>query len=667
MEPDRTPPDLAAALERASSELGLLVDASGQIRWSDARAQRIGLAPPANLVDLVVPGCEDKARALCREGCHFVVTAWELPIVVAGKPATALFNARPCDGGAALLGSLLAQGYADAIAESNRAVHEIVGLNRELARQKARLEESNQAIRALHGELAQQADRLRASAEVKARLVAGVSHEFRTPLHSILGLSRLLLAGSDGPLNSEQEIQVRFVRDSAEELSRMINDMLDLSRLDAGSPLIRAESFELGEFLTTLRGTMAPLVGDDAPVRLVFDPAPDVALETDQGKLAQILRNLISNAIKFTERGTIEVTATVHGDQLAIAVKDTGIGIAAFDHHRVFEEFAQVDSPRQRSVLGTGLGLPLARKLAESLGGRLELDSKPGAGSTFTVTIPMEHAEVGKYRRIETAAKDLDPARAPVLVVEDDRSTVFVYERYLSMAGFQVLPVRSTHDARQMLTRVRPSAILLDVMLDGEDTWTFLADVKRDPATADIPVLVCTVMNRESRARALGADEFWLKPVDEDRLIRKLQSLASGRGARVLVVDDEPAARYLVQKFLKDTPYELLEATNGGDAVELARSKRPDVILLDFLLEETTAFDVIDQLKADPRTRGIPVIIVTSHALPAADRQRLSAHTEAILSKEHLSRELAINRIRDALRSAGIQERPERAERRGDS
>ncbi|HET9623834.1 MAG TPA: response regulator [Kofleriaceae bacterium] len=652
---DRTPPpELLAAFEQASREVGLFVDASGAIQWIDARGERLGLAGAKNLVELVVPGCEDKARELCRQGCRNVMTGWELPLVIGGKPATGLFSARPCAGGAALLASLIAQDYADAIAEGNRAVYEIVALNRELARQKLRLEESNTAIRALHGELAQHADRLRTAAEVKSRLVAGVSHEFRTPLHSILGLSRLLLIGSDGPLNSEQETQVRFIRDSAEELSRMINDMLDLSRLDAGSAVIRAASFELRDFFAALRGTMNPLVADDSPVRLVFDPPPDVALETDQGKLAQIMRNLISNALKFTRRGAVQVSATVHGDELALTVRDSGIGIAPADHSRVFEEFTQLDSPLQRQTRGTGLGLPLAKKLAESLGGGITLDSTPNVGSTFTVTLPMEHADIARYRKIEESARELDPARAPVLVVEDDRSTVFVYERYLSMAGFQVLPVRTTGEARAILARVRPSAILLDVMLEGEDTWSFLADVKRNPATSDIPVLVCTVMNRESRARALGADEFWLKPVDEDRLIRKLSSLAAGRGAKVLVVDDEPAARYIIQRFLKGTPYELIEASTGAEAVDHARSQRPDVILLDFLLEEMTAFDVIDQLKADPRTRGIPVIIVTSHALPAADLQRLSASTEAILSKEHLSRELAITRIRDALHSAGI-------------
>ncbi|MCY1069779.1 response regulator [Nannocystis sp. RBIL2] len=660
-----TTDSFAATIEALSRELALVVAPDGRIEWADSRAQQHGLQVGADLRAAVVPGCESKLEELLRKAAAEPVAAWELSLVLAGKPMTLSLSARPADGRVALVGSFLPQDYADSVHEAARAVTEIVNLNRQLARQKTRLEESNKAIRALHDELEQHADRLRTAAEIKSRLVAGVSHEFRTPLHSILGLSRLLLSGSDGPLNDEQQTQVAFIRDSAEELSRMINDMLDLSRLDAGNVPIRAARFALRDFWGALRGTMRPLVREDHSVELVFEPAPEVELETDQGKLGQILRNLIANALKFTERGVVRVSAVIIDDELRVVVEDTGIGIAPEDQARVFEEFVQIDGALQRAANGTGLGLPLAKKLTEALGGRIELESTPGTGSCFTVTVPLEHAEIDAYRQLEQAAKKPDPTRAPVLVVEDDRSAVFVYERYLAMAGFQVLPARTTEDARKILKQVRPSAILLDVMLEREDTWNFLADVKRDPQTNDIPVLVCTVMNRESRARALGADEFWLKPVDEDKLIRKLQALASGRGAKVLVVDDEPAARYLIKKFLESTPYQLLEAADGDNGVRLARSERPDVILLDFLLENMTAFDVIDQLKADPRTRPIPVIIVTSHALPMEERQRLAASTEAILSKEHLSRELAINRIRDALRHAGIRERPPGSERGG--
>jgi CheY-like chemotaxis protein len=216
------------------------------------------------------------------------------------------------------------------------------------------------------------------------------------------------------------------------------------------------------------------------------------------------------------------------------------------------------------------------------------------------------------------------------------------------------VPARTVEDARRLLPSLTPAAIVLDVMLEGETSWDFLAQLKRDPATADIPVLVVTVTSKEQKARALGADEFWLKPIDQDRLLRRLRALARpGTGARVLLIDDDERSRYLTRKILAASPFTLLEASTGPDGVRVAREQQPNVILLDFLLEDTTAFDVLDDLKSDPRTRGIPVIIVTSHQLESAERQRLLAETEAILSKESLSRELAINRIRDALRKVG--------------
>jgi signal transduction histidine kinase/CheY-like chemotaxis protein len=639
--------------DELSRELRFVLDREGRIGWCDERATRLGFAAGQLLADHALDGTREKVVELLARAARMEQTNWELALVLDGKPATVLCCARSHDGGVALLASQVSQDYAHAVAETAAAMNEVVGLNRELARSKTRLEESNKAIRALHGELEQHADRFRASAEVKGRLVASVSHEFRTPLHSILGLSRLLLEESDGPLSEEQRTQVSFIRSSAEELSTMIQDMLDLARIDAGTAPNRISTFELADFMSAMRGTMMPLVPKHG-VELIFDPSADVPLETDQAKLAQIVRNLISNALKFTQRGMVRVTSSTDGEELRIAVADTGVGIADADRERIFEEFVQIDNPLQSEKRGSGLGLPLARRLATQLGGRITVDSTPDVGSTFVVTIPLEHAEVDRFRKLQRAPAE--SGRAPVLVVEDDRSTVFVYERYLAMAGFQVVPARTTREARQILTTLRPAAILLDVMLEGEDTWSFLAAIKHDPATREIPVLVCTVTNREAHARALGADEFWLKPVDEDKLIRKLQSIKLGRGARVLVVDDDPTARYLVKKHLQNTAFELLEAPDGPTGVMIAKSERPDVILLDFLLEEWTAFDVLDQLKADPYTRSIPVIIVTSQQLSADDVRRLSENTQTILSKEHLSRELAIHRIRDALRNAGVRE-----------
>src|SRR5690349_19534784 len=307
---------------------------------------------------------------------------------------------------------------------------------------------------------------------------------------------------------------------------------------------------------------MRPLVPRSGAVELrVVEPPSTLELESDRSKLSQILRNLVSNALKFTEEGSVSVELEEEGPDVVIRVTDTGIGIAPEHFGLVFEEFGQIESPLQRNVKGNGLGLPLSRRLAELLGGSLTVASEAGSGSTFTLRIPRVHPEVRELQEIQS--RPVDPARAPILVVEDDRKTIFLYEKYLAMAGFQVLPVRSISEAQERLKTVRPAAIVLDIMLDGESSWSFLGKLKSDPQTRDIPVLVVTVTNKEQKARALGADEFWLKPVDQDLLLRKLRSLGTGAATRVLLIDDDERARYLIAHYLAGEPYRLIEAASG--------------------------------------------------------------------------------------------------------
>ncbi|MBK7865057.1 MAG: response regulator [Archangiaceae bacterium] len=653
-------------------ELELTCDASGVITTADATARHLLSAEPGVAFKaLAVPGTEAKAAALLAKASGERVRGWELSLKVRGQPSTVMFAARPVANGAvALLGLHLPDGYVQAAVRVGETLDDVLELNREVARQKRELQEkhdelrethrrlsdSNKGVLALTSELEERADALRHNAEVKARLVANVSHEFRTPLHTVMGLSKLLLDPRGDALSDEQKKQVGFIRTAAEELSAMVNDMLDLSKTEAGKVTLKPERFTGPEFISSLRGMLRPLLTSDSKVSLEFESGDDVRLESDRGKVAQVVRNLVSNALKFTETGEVRVSVKKAGDHVAFKVSDTGIGIAPENLEVIFEEFTQIDNPLQKKTKGTGLGLTLCRRLAEMLSGTLEVESQLGKGSVFTLTIPAVHPEV---REMETLrSRPLDPARAPVLVVEDDRKTIFIYERYLSMGGLQVVPARTIDEARTLLQTVRPSAIVLDVMLENETSWSFLADLKRNPETSDIPVLVVTVTGKAQKARALGADEFWLKPIDQDKLLRKLKGITTQNvPARVLVIDDDEKARYLMRQLLQGTPYTLAEAETGKQGTELARQVRPSVIFLDFLLKEMTAFDVLDDLKSDPRTRGIPVVIITSHVLDAGERERLAANTEAIVSKEALSRELAINRIRDALHKAGTQTR----------
>jgi signal transduction histidine kinase/CheY-like chemotaxis protein len=652
-----------------SREFELVVDVHGKVIESDARATaKLKLGPGDSLMERAVAGSEQKLANFLQRGRLQALLNVELSLIAGDQAITCSFCSKP--NGAdrvALLGSWLPDDYSRSLQQVQESMEEVANLNRrivgqkrEIEAQKANLErtlaelaDSNKGITVLHQELEDKAEVLQRTAEVRSRVVANVSHEFRTPLHSILGLSRLMLDGIDGQLNSEQQKQLEFIRSSAEELSAMVDDLLDLAAAEAGKVVMRPEKFQVGDFVSALRGTLRPLVPASGAVELVFaDPPADLQMETDQSKLGQILRNLVSNALKFTERGKVEVSVDTRRDDVIFKVHDTGIGIAEENFERIFEEFGQIDGAIQSRVKGTGLGLPLSRRLAELLGGVVTVESEMGNGSIFTLRVPRVHAEVREFSDIQ--ARPLDPNLPQVLVVEDDRKTIFIYERYLANAGFQVVPARSIADAERLLTQLTPAAILLDIMLDGESSWAFLARLKQDPSTHDIPVLVVTVTNKEQKARALGADEFWLKPVDQDRLTRKLKALRADSDARVLVIDDDDRARYLMTRFLENGPYRLIEAGSGATGIKAAREHQPHVILLDFVLQDMTAFDVLDELKADPMTRPIPVIIVTSLDLDQQDRERLLRQTETILSKESLSREIAIRRIRDALRKADV-------------
>jgi signal transduction histidine kinase/CheY-like chemotaxis protein len=664
--------------ETLSRELSLRCDREGSVTWVDARATRLlGVSVGTDLKALAAPGSDAKVERLLSGTSGD--SAWEVVLLREQKPATFAFRTAQVEdstgkGELLLVGSLVPDDYGRSLGEAAAMMSELATLHRDTERQQRELlrrnedlvrlnrelEESSRGMIALHAELDEKGDSLRRASEVKSHLIANVSHEFRTPLNSILGLSKLLLDRLDGDLTDEQEKQLGFIRKSAETLTEMVDDLLDLSKIEAGKVGFRPVEFDVHGTFAALRGMLRPLRKSDK-VALVFEAAPDLPqLDTDEGKVSQILRNLISNALKFTESGSVMVSASMDGEhrarqEVVFRVRDTGIGIDPADQEKVFEEFVQIDGPLQRTLKGTGLGLSLCRRLADILGGTLTLESEPGRGSTFALTIPRVHPEVKEMSELAERSQRIEPGNAPVLVVEDDRQTLFLYERYLRGSGFQVIPARSIDDARAAMARIEPAAIVLDVMLDGEASWAFLAELKSSPRTRDIPTLVVTVTDREEKARALGADEFYVKPLDQRWLVTKLQSLSHASPVEsVLVIDDDEIARYMVKKLLAGTPYRILEAASGAEGIRVAHDQQPGVIFLDFVMPGMSAFDVIDELKRDPVTRDIPVIIHTSKKLAEEEKRRLAADAAAVVSKQSLSREVAIHRIREALVKHGI-------------
>ena len=536
-----------------------------------------------------------------------------------------------------------------AMAELRKREEELTKLNREL-------EDTNRGVIALYAELDEKASSLQQANELKTRFLSNMSHEFRTPLNSILSLSRMLLSRIDGDLTPEQEKQVIFMQKAADGLSELVNDLLDLAKVEAGKTEVRPSTFAVSDLFATLRGMLRPLMVQGSSVSLVFvEPENLPPLYSDEGKIAQILRNFISNALKFTEQGEVRITAVQAGSTIRFSVADTGIGLAPDDQERIFEDFVQIESHLQRQVKGTGLGLPLSRKLAEVMGGTVLVKSTLGQGSTFSLSIPIVSPQVAEISDSMQPLLALKPTHLPVLAVEDHTETLFIYEKHLQESRYQLIAARTLAQARQSLQQLQPAVIVLDILLEGQNGWTFLRELKGDEATRSIPVVVITVVNNEKQALALGADGFLIKPVDRLLLLNKLNSLVyRNKIQKLLLIDDDPAYRYVVHQLLVDSPLQILEATSGREGIAIAEREQPTAILLDMEMPELGGLDVLEQLQQNPATQTIPVIIHSSIQLDLDTQNRLAQQDVAIFSKEKTSQAAADFHLREVLVKAGV-------------
>ena len=528
-----------------------------------------------------------------------------------------------------------------ALSELRERQEELLHLNREL-------EDTNRGVVALYAELDEKADHLRRADEMKSRFLSNMSHEFRTPLSSIQALSRLLVGRVDGDLTHEQEKQVQFIAKAANDLTALVDDLLDLAKIEAGKIEVRPIEFSVANLFSALRGMLRPLLAGDS-VKLVFDePQTPLMLFTDEGKVSQILRNFISNAIKFTERGEVRVSAGLSDDRSTVRflVADTGIGIDPGDQVRIFEEFTQVQNALQAKVKGTGLGLPLCRRLARLLGGEVAVMSELGAGSVFSAALPARFEE--RTLAADLAAKSqVEPGFIPVLIVDDEPESRLILETYLRGSRYQPVSARNLREARELMQRVRPHAILLDILLRGEDAWRWLGELKREPATAAIPIVVVTSVEDERKGLALGADAYCLKPVSQELLLQKLQTLVH---RSVLVIDDDPAARYLMHKLFTNEGQCVIEAPDGRTGLAAARRTRPSMILLDLQLPDLGGEEILEALKSDVELREVPVAVVNSGMLSRADHDRLGRRAQAVMHKS----ELSADRARALLASNGL-------------
>ena len=510
------------------------------------------------------------------------------------------------------------------------------------------------------------------ASRTKSEFLANMSHELRTPMNAIIGFTRLVMRRGKEALPAKQYANLEKILASANHLLGLINDVLDLSKVEAGRMEVKTVEFALEPLVDQCLRTIEPMVRSGR-VELVKQIEPDLpTLVSDQDKLRQILFNLLSNAAKFTEAGAITVAARRDGERLVIAVADTGIGIPADQLELVFEEFRQVDSSSTRQYGGTGLGLSISRRLAQLLGGDITLASTPGVGSTFTLTVPLRGAaalpgppsEPHAAAAAEPGEPALREARAGgarlVLAIDDDPDVVLLLKENLADAGYRVIGAANGTEGLRLARELRPSAITLDIVMPGADGWQVLHALKADPATRDIPVLLLTVVDQKDLGYRLGAADYLLKPFERDDLVAALRRVAPNC-RHLLVVDDDPHVADLVRQSLEDEPYQIDVAGDGEAALEAIAERPPDAILLDLLMPRMDGFELIATLQKDPERRAIPVIVLTAKTLTRQERRALNEHALAVIQKGALDREALMAELKQVLPEPV---RPERREAR---
>jgi signal transduction histidine kinase/CheY-like chemotaxis protein len=516
-----------------------------------------------------------------------------------------------------------------------------------------RLQRYRQSVNEL--EALREADRL------KDEFMAVVSHELRTPLTAISGYSDILLRKLTGPLNERQERQVVGIRDASRRLLALINDLLDVSKLEAGTLDLRFAAIDpqtaIDRAIAGLR-VIAMTKGVHLEVRQLSETLPDVC--ADDERLQQILVNLLMNAIKFTPTGGsvwIDATAEpgLRADTLDIvfSVEDTGVGLEAGQVARVWERFYQAESSSSRRFSGAGLGLSIVRRLAELHGGRVEATSAGiDRGSTFAVHMPaivpgsVFDLPGGPARTpqwpvaavAEADSRATDPNAPLILVVEDDVHIATVLRTYLESDGYRVEVVEDGQQAIEAARSLAPFAITLDISLPKQDGWTVLNALKREPSTTDIPVVIVSIVDNRDYGLVLGASDYLVKPIDHERLRSTLRGLerAGAPNGTILVVDDDPALRDVLGHVLTEDGWRVLTASDGHEALVSVERDLPTAMVLDLMIPHVDGFEVLRALRSRPATRDLPVIVVTAKDLTDEDRKRLSRNAEQVILKQAL-------------------------------
>jgi len=505
---------------------------------------------------------------------------------------------------------------------------------------------------------------LRELDKLKSQFLANMSHELRTPLNSIIGFSRVILKGIDGPVNDVQQQDLTAIHNAGTHLLELINDVLDVSKIEAGKmELAFDDEVSLPVVIDSAMSTAVGLT-KDKPIRLerlIEDDLPLV--KADPTRIRQVLINFLSNAAKFTDQGVITVRAyrSAHSepgkvpvDEIRVSVSDTGPGISKEDQAKLFRPFSQVDYSPTRKVGGSGLGLSISRLLVELHGGSIGVESEPGQGSTFYFSLPLQLADEAGTNLEQSDSEAVAQASLEntILIIDDDRQVIRLYERYLRNSGYNTVSVSDPIQAVEKARSLKPFAITLDIMMPRMDGWQVLDALKHDPETKSIPVIICSILENEEKGLSLGAVDYLHKPVLEEDLIQALNRL-SGEFDEidVLIIDDDPDVLRLIKKVLLGSErYKVRTAQNGTEGLVAVQTRPPDIVILDLMMPEIDGFTVLEMMKQDSVLRDIPVVIFTAAELDENQRLKLKNWSVDYLYKSEIKSEEFLRSIRSALK-----------------
>jgi len=491
-------------------------------------------------------------------------------------------------------------------------------------------------------------EELERASKFKDQFLSTMSHELRTPLNAVLGFSDLLTEERYGPLNDKQRRYVNHIHTGGKHLLNLINDILDLSKIEAGRLQLAIESVTVSVSFAEVMDTMRPLADKKAQTLLQRAPQ-DLSVRADVTRFKQVLMNLVGNAIKFTpEGGRIELVAQELGDTIRVEVHDSGPGIPPEEQKRIFEAFYRLRHA-DKAVEGTGLGLAITQRLVEMHGGQLGIESQPGEGSCFYFTLP----SIPTFKKEEVRPVGSEP-KAPesthILVIEDDPAAAQLLQSHLSSAGYRVVLCDQPQHAVEIAARLQPGAVTMDIIMKPINGWDLLSNLKSDPRTSQIPVIVVTIVDQPGTGALLGVDEYIVKPVEKATLLASVERCLNNRGrtgrARpILIVEDDTPTREFISEFLSKQGYVVTTAADGAEARARVAASLPELVILDLILPKVNGFQLIAEWKVDPRTADLPIFVLTSKDLDPEEKEYIRMNAGALFHKQEPWQEALIRQL----------------------